>query len=108
MRASRRRASRASSTSVPRLLRVLSAVGAGRLSQPRRVQPPEVSGTGIVTALTAEARTLGPVQRAPRSASGDMAIQTLSDGNLLVISGMGSAAAAQAALALVPRVRAVC
>jgi adenosylhomocysteine nucleosidase len=52
-----------------------------------------VSGTGIVAALTAEARTLGPV-RANQ-------INTLADGTLLIISGMGPQAAMQAALTLV-------
>ena len=60
-----------------------------------------MSGTGIVAALTAEARTLGPVQPAHPGTAGRMAINKLPDGNLLVISGMGSDAAAQAALALV-------
>jgi nucleoside phosphorylase len=55
---------------------------------------------GIVAALTAEARTLGPVQPASHAAGGSR-IDTLADGNLLVISGMGAAAAAQAAQALV-------
>jgi adenosylhomocysteine nucleosidase len=52
-----------------------------------------VSVTGIVAALTAEARTLGPV-RADQ-------INTLADGSLLIISGMGPQAATRAALALV-------
>jgi hopanoid-associated phosphorylase len=52
-----------------------------------------VSVTGIVAALTAEARTLGPV-RANQ-------INTLADGTLLIISGMGPQAATRAALALV-------
>jgi adenosylhomocysteine nucleosidase len=59
-----------------------------------------VSVVGIVAALTAEARTLGPVQPAPRAGAGS-SVNILADGNLLVISGMGSAAAAQAARALV-------
>jgi adenosylhomocysteine nucleosidase len=54
---------------------------------------------GIVAALTAEARTLGPAQPAP--ASGGLSVNTLADGNLLIISGMGPDAAAQAARALV-------
>ncbi len=56
--------------------------------------------TGIVAALAAEARTLGPVPPA-RPTAGDITIHTLADGTLLVISGMGSAAASQGALALV-------
>ncbi|HEY6455682.1 MAG TPA: hypothetical protein VIY90_10435 [Steroidobacteraceae bacterium] len=52
-----------------------------------------MSVTGIVAALTAEARTLGPV-RANQ-------INILRDGSLLTISGMGPQAAARAALALV-------
>ncbi len=43
------------------ILRVLPAVGARRLSQSRGSHSPEVSVTGIVAALTAEARTLGQV-----------------------------------------------
>jgi adenosylhomocysteine nucleosidase len=52
-----------------------------------------VSVTGIVAALAAEARTLGPV-RANQ-------INTLGDGTLLIVSGMGPQAATRAALALV-------
>ncbi|MEJ0007493.1 MAG: hypothetical protein WDM77_14290 [Steroidobacteraceae bacterium] len=52
-----------------------------------------MSVTGIVAALTAEARTLGP-----RHPGG---INRLADGTLLIISGMGPAAAARASLALV-------
>jgi adenosylhomocysteine nucleosidase len=52
-----------------------------------------VSGTGIVAALTAEARTLGPAARGPT-------LDTLPDGTLLAISGMGPEAATRAALAL--------
>ena len=52
-----------------------------------------MSVTGIVAALTAEARTLGPV-RANQ-------INTLADGTLLIISGMGPQAATRAAQALV-------
>jgi adenosylhomocysteine nucleosidase len=61
-----------------------------------------VSGTGIVAALTAEARTLGPVPpaQAPLTA-GAASIRTLADGNLLVISGMGPQRATRAAQALV-------
>jgi adenosylhomocysteine nucleosidase len=68
-------------------------MGAGGLSQPRGRDSREVSGTGIVAALTAEARTLGPVLPAQR-------IRTLADGNLLVISGMGPQRATHAARAL--------
>jgi adenosylhomocysteine nucleosidase len=61
-----------------------------------------VSVTGFVAALTAEARTLGPLQPLPGSAApGNPPIHRLSDGNLLVISGMGPQAAAAAAQALV-------
>jgi adenosylhomocysteine nucleosidase len=61
-----------------------------------------VSVTGIVAALTAEARTLGPVRPNPGAvAAGSIAIDTLPDGTLLVISGMGAQAATEAALALV-------
>ncbi len=54
-----------------------------------------MNATGIVAALTAEARTLGPALRTGSS------INTLPDGNLLITSGMGPEAAARAALALV-------
>lgn len=54
-----------------------------------------MSVTGIVAALTAEARTLGPVQQTGPD------VDTLPDGDLLVISGMGPQAATRAALALV-------
>jgi len=60
-----------------------------------------VSVTGIVAALTAEARTLLPVQPARVSAVGGSAIHILRNGDLLIISGMGSAAATQAARTLV-------
>jgi len=53
-----------------------------------------VSVTGIVAALRAEARTLGP-----RSRSGSD-IETLPDGTLLCISGMGPEAATRAARGL--------
>jgi adenosylhomocysteine nucleosidase len=52
-----------------------------------------VSVTGIVAALTAEARTLGPSVHGPT-------LDTLPDGNLLAISGMGPQAAARAAQVL--------
>ncbi len=87
---------------VPRLLRVLSAVGAGRLSQSRGRHPPQVSLTGIVAALTAEARTLGPLQPGPRpDAAASFALHTLADGNLLAVSGMGPDAARRASAALI-------
>jgi adenosylhomocysteine nucleosidase len=58
--------------------------------------------TGIVAALTAEARTLGPVRPHPGPAAADPhAINTLRDGSLLIISGMGPQAATRAAVALV-------
>jgi adenosylhomocysteine nucleosidase len=61
-----------------------------------------VSRVGIVAALTAEARTLGPLPPAPRrSSAGDSSLHTLADGNLLVISGMGPQRARLAAQALV-------
>ena len=56
---------------------------------------------GIVAALAAEARTLGPLPPARPAAAGSIDIRTLPDGNLLVMSGMGGEAARQAALALV-------
>jgi adenosylhomocysteine nucleosidase len=52
-----------------------------------------VSVTGIVAALTAEARTLNKTGAWPDHRP----VQTLPDGNLLVVSGMGPAAATQAA-----------
>lgn len=57
-----------------------------------------MSGIGIVAALTAEARTLGPTQ--PLAGAADP-ILALADGRLLMISGMGAAAAARAAQMLV-------
>ncbi len=60
-----------------------------------------MSMTGIVAALAAEARTLGPLQPVRQLGAAGIAIHTLADGTLLVISGMGAAAATQAARALV-------
>jgi len=61
-----------------------------------------VSVTGIVAALMAEARTLGTLPPGRRPGARDsMAIHTLADGTLLVISGMGPDAARRAAVALV-------
>jgi len=60
-----------------------------------------VSVTGIVAALAVEARTLRSRRPARLGgASAAPAIDSLDDGSLLVISGMGSEAAAAAALAL--------
>jgi hopanoid-associated phosphorylase len=61
-----------------------------------------VSVTGIVAALTAEARTLGPCRSSgvPTNPDG-FSINTLLNGTLLVVSGMGPAAATQAARMLV-------
>ena len=59
-----------------------------------------MSVTGIVAALAAEARTLTSAQALSR-ASGGLAVHTLRNDRLLVISGMGGVAAAQAARALV-------
>ena len=59
-----------------------------------------MSVTGIVAALAAEARTLGPVQPVRHRPAGTPEIHTLPDGTLLLISGMGAAAATQAARAL--------
>ena len=53
-----------------------------------------MSVTGIVAALTAEARTLGP------GTPGGSGIRTLADGTLLFVSGMGPQAARHAALGL--------
>ena len=55
-----------------------------------------MSATGIVAALTAEARTL----EKPGTRPDHRPVQTLSDGNLLVVSGMGPAAATQGATLL--------
>jgi adenosylhomocysteine nucleosidase len=61
-----------------------------------------VTVTGIVAALTAEARTLGPVRSNPGPGAAQLsAINTLHDGSLLIISGMGPQAATRAAVALV-------
>ena len=54
-----------------------------------------MKGVGVVTALKAEARTLGPVVRRPDGWS------SLSDGALLAVSGMGGPLAGIASLALV-------
>jgi hopanoid-associated phosphorylase len=56
---------------------------------------------GIVAALTAEARTLGPPAAQRPTSPGAPAIHTLADGRLLVISGMGPQRATHAARALV-------
>ncbi len=55
-----------------------------------------MNATGIVAALTAEARTL----EQPGARPDQRPVQTLPDGNLLVVSGMGSTAATQAAVML--------
>ncbi|HVH84301.1 MAG TPA: hypothetical protein VM713_08305 [Steroidobacteraceae bacterium] len=55
-----------------------------------------MSGVGIVAALRAESRLLGPV----RARRGSCAV--LADGTLLVVSGMGLAAAGEGARRLVP------
>jgi adenosylhomocysteine nucleosidase len=55
-----------------------------------------VSVTGIVAALTAEARTL----EKPGAQPDPRPVQTLPDGTLLVVGGMGPAAATQAAVLL--------
>ena len=61
-----------------------------------------MSVTGIVAALTAEARTLGPRHPGPLpAAAGAPPIHRLADGTLLIISGMGPDAAARASWALV-------
>jgi adenosylhomocysteine nucleosidase len=61
-----------------------------------------VTVTGIVAALTAEARTLGPLRAHPGAGAVDpLPIGTLRDGSLLIISGMGPQAATRAARALV-------
>jgi nucleoside phosphorylase len=61
-----------------------------------------VSVTGIVAALTAEARTLGPaLQTIPGGGARSCDLQMLPGGDLLATSGMGPEAAARAALALV-------
>ena len=59
-----------------------------------------MSVTGIVAALTAEARTLGQVP-APQAGCAAPSIHSLATGRLLAISGMGPIAAARAAEALV-------
>jgi adenosylhomocysteine nucleosidase len=61
-----------------------------------------VSVTGIVAALTAEARTLGPRSSAGGPPNSDgFSVSTLRNGNLLVVSGMGPQAARHAAHSLV-------
>ncbi len=68
---------------VSRLLRLLPALGAGQLPHvdPGRDRP--LNAAGVVAALAAEARALGPAQ--PKGEG----LAVLADGNLLVVSGMG-------------------
>jgi adenosylhomocysteine nucleosidase len=54
---------------------------------------------GVVAALAAEARALGPIRRGGAKAPGDF--PQLEDGTLLAVSGIGTAAARAAARALV-------
>ncbi len=56
-----------------------------------------MSATGVVTALDVEARTLGTVVRR------EGGLATLGDGTLVAVSGIGAAAAASSARALVAR-----
>jgi adenosylhomocysteine nucleosidase len=60
-----------------------------------------LSVTGVVTALDVEARTLGRLTRGVRLTLGEVQLATLSDGTLVAVSGMGAAAAASGAQALV-------
>lgn len=53
-----------------------------------------MNGTGVVTALKLEARTLGPARQRPDGLS------SLADGTLLIMGGMGHAAAMSAARSL--------
>src|SRR5208282_1432981 len=87
---------------VSRLLRLLPVLGAGRLSQrcTDRIHPLSVQGhasnvVGIVCALKAEARHLGPTQRREHP------LTVRADGTLLAVNGMGSPAAAAGAHALI-------
>src|SRR5579871_5227035 len=74
-----------------RILRVLSALGARGLPHSRAPRTLALSTLGVVAALNAEARTLGPAM--PRSDG----LSLLGDGALLAVSGMGGALAAGAA-----------
>src|SRR4029077_15831870 len=78
-------------SALSRLLRLLSAVGTRRLSQPVAGRNPALNGLGIVAALAAEARPLGT-----GSKGADGAV-TLGDGTLLVVSGVGVSEAAAGA-----------
>src|SRR6185312_9572662 len=78
---------------VSRLLRLLSALGTRGLSAHRAPAP--LKPIGIVSALAAEARTLGPAARHGAE------LRRLADGALLAVSGIGEGAAAAAARRLV-------
>src|SRR5262249_18162701 len=81
---------------VSRLLRLFPALGTFGVSQPgaARSRPLALNAVGIVCALASEARHLGPIRlHAP--------VESLPDGTLVALTGMGSAAAARGAEALI-------
>src|SRR6202035_858963 len=80
---------------VSRLLGVFPALGARRLPHTDASRNRSLTRVGVVAALEAEARTLGPAVRRRDGLS------SLGDGALLAISGMGGLLAAAAARRLV-------
>src|SRR6266403_1699369 len=80
---------------ISRLFRVFPALGAGGVPHTDASRNRSLNGVGVVAALDAEARTLGPAVRR------DDGLFFLSDGALLAVSGMGAALAAIAARNLI-------
>ncbi len=70
-------------------------MGTGRLPRPRRGRNAALNGLGIVAALAAESRSLGAASPDRRKAT------LLEDGTLLIVSGVGPAAARAGARRLV-------
>src|SRR6185312_7965357 len=80
---------------IPRLLRLLSAVGAGGLSHTDAPRNRSLNVVGIIAALESEASTLGPAVRRRDGLS------SLGDVALLAVGGMGGIGAAMAARSLI-------
>src|SRR4029077_917603 len=80
---------------IPRLLRLFSALGAGGVPRSRTARNAPLNVVGIVSALAAEARHLGPTTQRRE------ALASFADGTLLVVSGIGGSAAARGARALI-------
>ncbi len=80
---------------ISRLFRVFPALGAGGVPHTDASRNRSLNGVGVVAALEAEARTLGPAVRRRDGLS------SLDDGALLAVSGMGGALAAIAARNLI-------